>query len=296
MRYSEDRPNLFEYESFRPYVGDMVEYVQKENASLNSFREVSVHLGFRSQSLLSMIISGERTLTNDNIPKLSKGLGLNKKECRYFENLVHFEQTQSIEEKAYYSHQLILANVDPDSSHIKKAQLKYLTELHYITLREMTRIQNFEENPERIAKALVPKMGVAKVKKALKELESYKYIRRNGDGKLVNSDEVVTTGDVGQWDKIKLNALRKLHKQMGELAVENLSKGDPKERNISGVTVTLSKAKFTRVANLMAEIRREVLKIENENEPELGKDDQEVYRLNLQLFPLTRWNKKGGNK
>ena len=81
---------------------------------------------------------------------------------------------------------------------------------------------------------------------------------------------------------------------MGELAVDHLSKGDPKDRNISGVTVTLSKAKFTRVANLMAEIRREVLKIENE--PDLGKDDQEVYRLNLQLFPLTRWNKKGGKK
>lgn len=296
MKYPKNRPVLFEYESYRPFIKDMIEYLKESNSSLDSFRAVSVHLGFRSQSLLSMIISAERNLTSENIDKLTRGLELNKKESRYFLNLVNFEQASTIEEKSYYSHQLILANVGANSSQIKKAQLKYLTDLHYITIREMTNIRNFEENPEKIAKSLIPSIGVAKVKKAIKELEKFNYLKRNQEGKVVGAEEIVTTGDVGQWDKIKLNALRKLHKQMGELAVEHLSKGDPKERNISGVTVTLSKSKFTRITALLAELRREILKIENENEPDIGKDDQEVYRINLQLFPLTKWNKKGGKK
>lgn len=296
MKYPKDRPVLFEYESFRPFIKDMVEYQIETSKSLNSFRAVSVHLGFRSQSLLSMIISGERNLSAENMEKLAKGLKLGKKETRYFSNLVSFEQANTIEEKSYYSHQLILANVSSNSSQIKKAQLKYLTELHYITIREMTNLRNFEENPEKIAKSLIPSVGVTKVKKAIQELEKFNYLKRDSEGKVVGAEEIVTTGDVGQWDKIKLNALKKLHKQMGELAVEHLSKGDPKERNISGVTVTLSKSKFTRVAALLAELRREILKVENENEPDIGKNDQEVYRINLQLFPLTKWNKKGGKK
>ena len=296
MKYPKNRPVLFEYESYRPFIKDMAEYLKESKENLDSFRAVSVHLGFRSQSLLSMIISGERNLTSENIEKLSKGLELNKKETRYFSNLVNFEQAVTIEEKSFYSHQLILANVGSNSSQIKKAQLKYLTELHYITIREMTNIRNFEENPEKIAKSLVPSIGVTKVKRAIKELEKFNYLKRDKQGKVVGAEEIVTTGDVGHWDKIKLNALKKLHKQMGELATEHLSKGDPKDRNISGVTVTLSKTKFTRVAALLAELRREVLKIENENEPDIGRDDQEVYRINLQLFPLTKWNKKGGKK
>ena len=77
-------------------------------------------------------------------------------------------------------------------------------------------------------------------------------------------------------------ALRSMNRQMIDLAREAIDKIDPSERNISGVTVGVNEEALKRITDAVNTCRKQVVAIAGE----CNKIDQ-VYRLNLQLFPLT---------
>ena len=70
---------------------------------------------------------------------------------------------------------------------------------------------------------------------------------------------------------------------MGELAVQSLDKVNVEERDISGLTIGISEQAFSRITKEIAEFRRRVSSIVMEDEC-----SDRVYRLNVQLFPLTK--------
>jgi uncharacterized protein (TIGR02147 family) len=49
-----------------------------------------------------MVVKGKRNLTTNSISKIAKGLGLNKQERAYFEDLVLMNQAKDHEQKDYY--------------------------------------------------------------------------------------------------------------------------------------------------------------------------------------------------
>ena len=77
-------------------------------------------------------------------------------------------------------------------------------------------------------------------------------------------------------------ALRSMNRQMIDLAREAIDKIDPAERNVSGVTVGVNADALKRITDAVNACRKQVVDIASE----CNKIDQ-VYRLNLQLFPLS---------
>jgi len=73
-----------------------------------------------------------------------------------------------------------------------------------------------------------------------------------------------------------------MHRQMSKLATPALDL-PREERNFSGVTMGISKDTYERIVKELDECRRKVIAIASED-----KNIDQVYRLNLQLFPLTR--------
>jgi uncharacterized protein (TIGR02147 family) len=81
-----------------------------------------------------------------------------------------------------------------------------------------------------------------------------------------------------------------MHRQMAELATPALEL--PKdERNFSGVTMGVSKETYDHIVNLLDEFRSKIIAIAAED-----KNIEQVYRLNLQLFPLTKNIKENKNE
>lgn len=78
-------------------------------------------------------------------------------------------------------------------------------------------------------------------------------------------------------------AIREMHRQMGDLAVKSLDQVSMDERDVSGMTIGISKEGFFRIKNEIADFRRRIAAIVMEDD-----DDDRIYRLNLQLFPLTK--------
>ena len=81
-------------------------------------------------------------------------------------------------------------------------------------------------------------------------------------------------------------AIRGMHRQMGELALKALDSTPPTERDISGMTMGLTESAYHRVVEETAAFRRRLASIAMESSGE-----ERVYRMNLQLFPLTRLKK-----
>ena len=103
------------------------------------------------------------------------------------------------------------------------------------------------------------------------------FLKAKGENIYEQTDKIIT----GSSDSLAL-ALRSMNRQMIDLAREAIDKIEPSERNISGVTVGVNADALKRITDVVNTCRKQVVAIAGE----CNKIDQ-VYRLNLQLFPLS---------
>src|SRR3954463_10305239 len=90
------RPIVFNYEDFRFFLKESFYYLKTTSAF--SYRKFNLEAGFTSPNYLKRVIDGDRNLSSSSIPKCAKALRLNQQENWFFENLVFFNQSKSVEE------------------------------------------------------------------------------------------------------------------------------------------------------------------------------------------------------
>ena len=73
---------------------------------------------------------------------------------------------------------------------------------------------------------------------------------------------------------------------MGNFALDAIKNVPLSERSVSGLTLGLTQKAFQKIVKELADFRKHIIAIATEDD-----DMERVYRLNLQLFPLT-WNIK----
>ena len=102
-------------------------------------------------------------------------------------------------------------------------------------------------------------------------------LKKAGDSAFVQAETSIT----GTPDATRL-ALRGMHRQMSKLATPALDL-PVEQRNFSGVTMGVSRESYERIVKVLDECRRQIIAIAADD-----KNIDQVYRLNLQLFPLTK--------
>ena len=110
-------------------------------------------------------------------------------------------------------------------------------------------------------------------------------LKKAGDSAFVQAETSIT----GTPDATRL-ALRGMHRQMSKLATPALDL-PVEQRNFSGVTMGVSRESYERIVKVLDECRRQIIAIAADD-----KNIDQVYRLNLQLFPLTKNVKEGENE
>ena len=123
----------------------------------------------------------------------------------------------------------------------------------------------------------IDEITAADVQKSLSFLTRAGLLKRAGKDAFMQAE----TSIVGTPDATRL-ALRGMHGQMSRLAAPAVNL-PVDERHFSGVTMGLSRRSYERIASLIDEFRRQVIAVAAED-----KDIEQVYRLNLQLFPLSK--------
>ena len=197
-------------------------------------------------------------------------------EMDYFRAMVRYGQADT-EEKKKAAYEDMLAVAKQYKVRVLSGDLfEYYDSWRNPVLRELAPLMP-GATPGELAKKIYVETSAQEVRESLDFLTKAGLLKKNDDGMLAQSEASVK----GAPDATRL-ALRGMHRQMSELAAPALDL--PKEeRNFSGVTMGVSRETYARIVDVLDECRKKIIAIAAED-----KNIDQVYRLNLQLFPLTR--------
>ncbi|MBR2212115.1 MAG: TIGR02147 family protein [Fibrobacter sp.] len=273
---------IVEYSDFRQYMLDY--YEERKRRSVFSWREFSKIAGFTSSSYMKVVCDGKSKLSRIGVERTGAAMGLVGFEMEYFRAMVEFGQAAT-EEKKKVAYENMLAIAKVHKVRVLEGDLfEFYDSWQNPVVRELAPLMP-GATPGEIAKKCYPEISAAEVQQSLNFLTKAGLLKKAGDSSFVQAETSIT----GTPDATRL-ALRGMHRQMSKLATPALDL--PVEQcNFSGVTMGVSRESYERIVKVLDECRRQIIAIAADD-----KDIDQVYRLNLQLFPLTKNVKEGENE
>lgn len=273
---------IVEYSDFRQYMLDY--YEERKRRSVFSWREFSKIAGFTSSSYMKVVCDGKSKLSRIGVERTGAAMGLVGFEMEYFRAMVEFGQAATEEKKkAAYENMLAIAKVH--KVRVLEGDLfEFYDSWQNPVVRELAPLMP-GATPGEIAKKCYPEISAAEVQQSLNFLTKAGLLKKAGDSSFVQAETSIT----GTPDATRL-ALRGMHRQMSKLATPALDL-PVEQRNFSGVTMGVSRESYERIVKVLDECRRQIIAIAADD-----KNIDQVYRLNLQLFPLTKNVKEGKNE
>lgn len=271
--------DIFTYTDYRKFLRDIYEDQRSSNFRL-TYRTLAQTVGFNSAGFFTLIVQGKRNISDEMIPKFADAFGLKIKEKQYFELIVHADQAKNqTQKKFYYDKAIALKRI---KFKIKAVEgHKFYDKWYYSTIREVLSFMEYKKETTAMARFLNPPLRPFQVSKAIKLLEELQLIKKNSHGVYEQCEPFLTSGD-----EVTSATLAKYHMETSELATRAIDKIPPEERNISTLTLALSKEGYEQVVRKTRDFRRELMEI-SKNDAEKNR----VYHLNLQLFPMTKKRK-----
>lgn len=265
---------IVEYSDFRQYMLDY--YEERKRRSVFSWREFSRIAGFTSSSYMKVVCDGKSKLSRIGVERTGAAMGLVGFEMEFFRAMVEFGQAATEEKKkAAYENMLAIAKVH--KVRVLEGDLfEFYDSWQNPVVRELAPLMP-GATPGEIAKKCYPEMTAAEVQQSLNFLTKAGLLKKAGDSAFVQAETSIT----GTPDATRL-ALRGMHRQMSKLATPALDL-PVEQRNFSGVTMGVSRESYERIVKVLDECRRQIIAIAADD-----KNIDQVYRLNLQLFPLTK--------
>lgn len=273
--------DIFNYLDYRRFLKDRFFELKAAKQSF-SYRNFNRKAGFSSSGYLKLVMDGKRNLAPEGTFKVCRGLGFSREEARYFENLVKMDQATSHEEKDYYFKEMTKVQPSRPAKEILQSQYRMFSHWYYVALLELVRLADFREDPRWISKKMSPRVAPDKIRKALDELITLGCLKRDENGRLVRTDNMISTPD-----EVRSISLVNFSHQMLDIAKKALDEAPAAERDFSTLTLGLSEEGFKKLKTMVQQFRKCV-----HGNLESGEDDKTVVaHLNIQLFKLT----KGGS-
>lgn len=265
---------IIEYSDFRQFMLDY--YEDRKHRSAFSWREFSKIAGFSSSSYMKVVCEGKSKLSRIGVERTGSAMGLVGFEMEYFRAMVEFGQAPTEEKKkAAYERMLSIAKVH--KVRVMEGDLfEFYDSWQNSVVRELAPLMP-GATPGEIAKQCYPDISAAEVQQSLNFLTKAGLLKKSGNNAFVLAE----TSIKGTPDATRL-ALRGMHRMMSKLATPAIDL-PVNERNFSGVTMGLSRESYNKIETVLDECRQKIISIAAED-----KNIEQVYRLNLQLFPLTK--------
>ena len=273
--------DIFQYTDYRKYLSDFYEAEKKRNPHF-SHRYVAQKVGFNSSGFFSKILQGKTNISNDFALRFVDFLKLKKHEAEYFSLLVFFNQAKSHADKKRWFEKIVAFSKSKVKI-VQVSQFEYFQKWYYVAIRELLKFYEFTGDYQELGKMLNPPVSAAQAKKAIMLLEKLGLIKKEEDGGYVQTDTLMSTG----YD-VKSVAVNNFLMSTLDLAKESIDRFPKDERDVSALTLSFSKELFTTVHERLKGFRREILELVR-NDSKVG---EQVYQVNFQIFPLTKYNGK----
>jgi len=273
---------IYKYLDYRQFLADY--YNEKKSTTRYfSHRYFAGKAGFKSPIFLKQVIDNERNLTDTMIEKFAAALELNKKESLFFRNLVHFNQAKTPDEKQNYYCYLLSMMDCVDEQKLTADQYLYYNKWYNSVIRELICLYDFKDDYNLIANSVKPAIKPSEVKESITLLLRLNLIKKQKDGTCIETNKAITSG----YDIVSL-ARRSFNSKMIFLAVEANESVPVEKRNISGITMGISRSCYEVLLVELDAFKKRIISIVNKDE-----NGSHVYQLNFQLFPLSEDIKKG---
>jgi len=249
----------------------------KQRHSL-TWRDFAHRAGYVSPVFLKLVSEGKSSLRGSGVERVSQAMGLEGFEKAYFASLVTFNQSKlGPARKKAFDEMQALAQAHKVNV-LGRNAMGYYESWKNPVLRELVpHVPGMF--PKKVADCCLPKLTAAEVKESLRYLEELGLLVKNRDGSYRQSDKSISTGEMSF---VPLT-IQQMHLQMGNFALDAIKNLPLSERNVSGITMGLTQKAYKKIVEELAEFRKKIVAIASEED---GMD--RVYRLNLQLFPLTK--------
>lgn len=269
--------NLFKYLDYRILLQDLLEEKKSEN-SMYSHRMILSKIGVASSSLFCNVIKGRSNLTIMHVTKLAQLFGLSNEEEHYFKLLLYFSKAKSSSEKNDFFNQMIKYRKLKGRS-ITTEERTLFSKWYYPVIYAITEYHSITDNYGQIGSYIRPALRDYEVKECLKTLTQLGLLSQDKNGQYHHSEAILTTGD-----EIQSMYVTQYQMHMIDLAKHAIEKINPEERDISGVTFSISREKYSLLKSEFQAFRKKIMQIASDD----GLSSEMVVRCNLQLFPLTK--------
>ena len=270
---------IVEYTDYRKYIQDY--YDEHKRCSAFSWREFARAAGFSSAVYLKYVCEGKRNLSLGVAGSVANAMGLAGFENTYFVLMVSYAHAKGDSAKrAAFEAQCALARAHKVHA-LGLDEFDYFKSWKNPVLRELAPHMPGAK-PLEIAHACKPAITAAEVSETLNFLVKMNLLKKDRNGNYRQTEKSVSMGGV---DAIPV-AAREMQRQMGEFAIKALDL-PLSERYMSGTVLGITQKSYERIKKEIIDFRRRIAAIATEDD-----ETERVYRLNVQLFPMSELLKK----
>ena len=266
---------IIEYTDFRMFMRDY--YEERKRTSAFSWREFAKIAGFVSPSYLKMVCEGKTNLSKVTMGRVADAIGLAGHEVDYFEAMVQFGNAKTDDVKKKFLEKMQSIAFDHKVRIVDKDAFEYYDSWKNPVVRELAPLMP-GAMPGEIAKACTLEVSAIDVRKSLQFLVRAGFLEQAQENVYRQTEKSVE----GSKEGLPL-AIRSMHREMGNLAVDSLDRFTANERNITGVTMGIDRETYGQIVHELDECRKKITAL-----AESCGNIRQVYRLNLQLFPLSK--------
>lgn len=272
--------NIFEHQNYRKYLREYYNE-QKANRKNFSYRLFSRNAGIAAPSFLFHVIEGKRNLTKATVVKISSAIGHDRVEAEFFENLVFFNQAQTIHEKTHYYSRLVEIRKPIDIAIISKDRYEYYSTWYHSVIREVVTFFDFRDDYESLGTFLVPSIQAAEAQKSIVLLERLGFIERDENG-LYHQTQNLINVKVGTSEAF---IIEKFQMEMLEVALKAYTNVPVVDRMTTSTTFSISKETYELFKLRLREMQHQLMEIAR-----LDEKPRIAYQLSINLFPVSRSN------
>ena len=265
---------ITEYKDYYSLIKDF--YEDQKRTSYFSWREFAKLAGFSSPTYLRLVSEGKSKLSRVSMNRMISAMGLVGFEVDYFKALVNFCNAKDDESKMPYWKEMRRIALEYKVRIVDKEAVEYFDGWKNQVVRELAPMMP-GATPGQIAKTCCNEITAAEVSKSLEFLTKAGFLKKGTDGSYRQTEKNVAASKEGM-----AYAVHAMQHKMLQLADESIERFEPQERSVSSVTFTVNRECYERIVQEIDSFRRKIAAMPSEIE----KADQ-IYHLNMQLFPLT---------
>jgi uncharacterized protein (TIGR02147 family) len=272
-----EKPSILRYIDFKEFLNDYYLYLKTKAPKLSKRQwSANIHYSLSDGSQVCRVMSGRKKLSNSLLLKFINYFDFSANEKEYFQDLVHFNQSQNPSEKALNFSKLS-RHKNSITKTISKGQYLFFKQWYFPPIWSYLSTHPSRTDPIFIAEALDNKISVAIVKNALKIMLELNLIYKTANGYEVTGNHLSTP------EELKEITLMEYNQQFLTQAKERLEETAAPNRQYNTMVISCSKEGLKNLKLATQKFQNEIRNIVSQD-----KNETEVYALGVQLFPYSK--------